>query len=304
MSWFFEHSSALAGLGGMATIVAAIVAVFTLMRAGLDSASRTRPYVVVEFDVPEYRYKRIDLVVRNTGPTAARDLGVTFDPPFEESEDLSRLGSFVAQRYRDRLPVLGPGQVLRSILIVDTDDDSKSDVPSVLTARVSYGSPWWRRRYCDTFVLNRIVYTSQVFSESSDSEKNSLKKIASATEKLPNAHRDLVRQLRYFQESVVAALGNSGPGLATVAWRIRERDESVVLVENTGSSTAFRVTLEGSPDIRHLSVLGDEAPDIRPGEFLKVHVLGHGHTPELTVAWTDEPGGEIQEHSWTGKVPS
>lgn len=304
MSWLSEHSSALAGLGGVATIVAAIVAVFTLMRAGLDSASRSRPYVVVEFDVPEHGYKRIDLVVRNSGPTAARDLSVTFDPQFEDIEDNLRLGVFVARRFRNRVPVLGPGQALRSILMVDTEDESKSDVPESLTATVSYGSPWWRRRYRDTFVLTRVIYTSQVFSESSGSERSSLQKIATAAGKWESGNTELLRQLRLLQESVVAGLATEKPEPGTVKWRLRERTRDLLLLQNVGGATAFEVSVEGSADIRRLMVFDGDAQTVRGGSFLKLHVVGHGHGPELTVTWTDQPGVQAPRHTWTGRVPA
>lgn len=303
MSWFSEHSAALQGIGGLAAIAAAVVAVFTLLRAGLDSASRTRPYVVVELDLPEYRYKRLDLVVRNAGPTAARDVSITFDPPFETSKRQSRLAPYVAERYAEPLPVLGPGQELRSILAVDPTDDAKSDLPARLTARVAYRSPWWRRRYSDTFELRRVIYEQQVFSEPSDSERNSLKKIRESLEAISQNERKLLRQVRDMQESIVAALGSIGPAQPAVAWRVRERDDEIVLVENVGGTTAYAVQVTGSESVRYLDVIGGQGQTVRPGEHLKVVVMGHGDDAELTATWVADPQQHQEVSTWCGRIP-
>src|ERR1035437_7884847 len=121
MEWLGENSTALMALGGAATVIAAVVAVFALLSAGLDSASRSRPYVVAELNVPEFANKRLHLIIRKAGPTAARDVDVRFNPPFEARTDPSRLGGYVARRFARPLSVLGPAQQLRSVLMVDTE---------------------------------------------------------------------------------------------------------------------------------------------------------------------------------------
>lgn len=186
--WLQENSAALSGLGGLATVIAAVVAIFTLMRAGLDSASRTRPYVVAEFEIPDNAFKQLDLVVRNAGPTAARNLRVSFEPEFDPDAPRPQLGQYVTRRYAQPISVLGPGQTLSSVLWVDPQDESKSDLGETLTVRVRYDSPRWRiRDYDDVFVLNRVVYTAQVFSVQSDSELGSLRSIAKHLKAIANA---------------------------------------------------------------------------------------------------------------------
>lgn len=119
MGWLEAHATTLDAIGGIATAVAGVVAVLTLMRAGLDSASRTRPYVVVEYEVPSTGGKVLSLVVRNAGSTAARNMQVEFEPPFVDGGPRTNLGRYVARRYARPVPVLAPGQAFRSLHVAN-----------------------------------------------------------------------------------------------------------------------------------------------------------------------------------------
>ncbi|PWF26543.1 hypothetical protein DD236_06755 [Ancrocorticia populi] len=179
MEWVATNDQVIAGIAGIATVITALVAVFTLLRAGLDSAERTRPYVVVEYRIPEYSYRRLELVVRNAGPTAARKLLVAFDPPFENSDFVGDMAGYVARRYREPISTLAPGQALTSNLIADLDNEHENDVPEILKATVTYKSPWWRLgNYKDAFILQRFVYTEQTFTTSSKSVSGRLETVA------------------------------------------------------------------------------------------------------------------------------
>lgn len=161
IEWLNSSEGALSGMAGLATVVMALVAIAALISAGLDSAARTRPYVVVEYEIwAPYDRPYLRLVVRNAGQTAARKLKVTFDPPFQESEEPGKLGTYVARRYKDAIDVLGPGQKLTSLFVADPKDD---EPPEHVEAKVSYESPFWRcRDYHDTFILQRSIYTQQL----------------------------------------------------------------------------------------------------------------------------------------------
>lgn len=301
MEWLGDHATALMGLGGVATVMAALVAVFTLLRAGLDSASRSRPYVVAEFNVPEFAYKYLELTVRNTGPTAARDVRVEFDPPFDAGTDPSRLGGYVARRFARPLSVLGPGQRLTSVLTVDTEDYSKSDVGETLTVSLSYSSPWWRRPYRDQFILHRMVYAEQVFTESSDSVRGRLKSIAGSLEKLERHARtwegsfDRVAEATA-QHGLLTALPKNG-----VAWRVRQVSEDRDALENTGDTNAYDVSVEGNDRVRHLQVKGDVSI-VRPAEHLKLLAMlsGGAPSPTVTVEWSEAAGGTRRQ--WIGTL--
>lgn len=302
MEWLGDNATALMALGGAATVMAAVVAVFTLLRAGLDSASRSRPYVVAEFNVPEFSYKSIDLVIRNAGPAAARDVIVEFDPPFEARTDPSQLGGYVARRFARPLSVLGPGQHLSSVLMVDTDDASKSDIGETLTVSVSYSSPWWRRRYRDRFILYRVVHTEQVFTESSDSVRSRLKSIANSLEKLEQHARTWEGSLDRVAEATAQHGLLTAPPKNGVAWRIRQISEKWVALENTGDTNALEVSVAGNVRVGNLRVRGDVSI-VRPTEHLKLAVIlsGGAPSPTVTVEWGD--GARDNRRQWIGTLP-
>ena len=299
--WLSDNANALQGLGGIAAVAAAVVAVFALMRAGLDSASRTRPYVVVEYRVPEFAYKRIDLVVRNAGPTAARDLVVEFDPPFTNSSDSADLGAYVARRYASAIDALGPSQEFVSILMVKQDDESASDVGPILKARVKYGPRKAYRfflRYSDRFTLQRVVYSEQVFSESSKSPRSQLERTANALTESAASLATFTRALDRIGDSIDRSrpVENEQP-----PWRIRQLNDHLIAVENTSGQDAESVELTGNERLGLKVVYGDLAL-LRVGEYLEVAPLFKGGPPSalLTIDWVDATG---ESRTWTGAVP-
>ena len=302
MDWFGDNATTLMALGGVATVMAAVVAVFTLLRAGLDSASRSRPYVVAEFDVPAFSYKTIDLIIRNAGPTAARDVDVQFDPPFESRSDPSHLGGYVARRFARPLSVLGPGQQLTSLLMIDIKDDDQSDIGETLTVNVSYTSPWWRRRYRDQFILYRVVHTEQVFTESSDSVRGRLKSIATSLKALEKHAAGWEDSFDRMAEATAQHALLTAPRKDGVAWRIRQLHGDWLALENIGDSNALKVSVEGNVRVDRLAIKCD-ASIVRPTEHLKLSPLlaGGAPSPTVTVEWTDGTDGPRQQ--WIGTLP-
>lgn len=188
IDWLSTNQQALLGIGGLATAVAATAAVFTLIRAGMESTARTRPYVLAEYRVVPYGFSRLDLVIRNSGVRAARDLSVRFDPPFKDSESPGEFGRYAARRYGAPIAVLGPGQEFSNILMYNAEQPDKSDMPELLSVKISYGGPWWRGgRYRDEILLHRTLYTQHLFSESSESPNGRMKKIAVQLEEIAKA---------------------------------------------------------------------------------------------------------------------
>lgn len=103
-------------LGTWATVLVAVVAGVVALQQ-VREARRTReeqaqPYVVVFMEPNEATPQIIDLVVRNFGNTAARDVTVRFSPPLQRSVEG---GSVEDVWFFDRLPVLVPGQEWRTL---------------------------------------------------------------------------------------------------------------------------------------------------------------------------------------------
>jgi hypothetical protein len=72
----------LAAVSAVAILVTAVIAIMTLRELRADSRERTRPFVVASLERPPAMYGAVglDLVIRNSGVTAARDLRVGFAP--------------------------------------------------------------------------------------------------------------------------------------------------------------------------------------------------------------------------------
>lgn len=305
MTWFEANAGALAGLGGVATVVAAVVAVFTLMRAGLDSASRSRPYIVVEYRVPEFAFKRMVLVVRNVGPTAARNVKVDFNPPFTTDGGHDRLAPYVARRYAQAIGVVGPGQELTSIVMVDTEDETKSDVPETLVAKVHYDAPWWRRGYRDRFVLQRVVYAEQVFTRSSDSVEGRLKTIAEKVTEIEKHHHNLVDALSDIPQSIAQASLLLAPRRPGVSWQVRHVTADLYAIDNVGDTAAESVELKAA--IEHM--IGPRVQEtqdvVGPGEsltFLAAGSLASG-VPVIEVSWVTA-GDPSEPQTWARRLPN
>lgn len=96
--------------------VTAVVAVLALVRATQDSAERSRPMVVAELRPAPRSSDAMEFVVRNYGPSLARDLRVSFEPPIPDPHDPSQsVTPFLKQRYASVIPALSPGQELSNI---------------------------------------------------------------------------------------------------------------------------------------------------------------------------------------------
>lgn len=302
MDWFAQNAAALTGLGGLATVFAAVVAVATLMRAGLDSVSRSRPYIVVEYRVPEFAYKRMTLVVRNAGPTAARNVEVEFDPPFVEKDGHGRLSGYVARRYARPISVLGPGQELASVVGADPDDEELSDIPETLEVRVKYEAPWWHRDYRDKFTLQRLVYAEQVFTESSASVRGRMKTITDLLKKIENHQGKWVRSMSSISNSIDNAallVADLKPG---VHWRVRNRSGGRFVLENIGDATAHNVVLTLVEGIRAFD--GDtESAEVPPSggiDFWAEDSWGSSQT-KVHVSWSGAEEASVV-HEWEGSV--
>lgn len=107
--------------GGWAALAACITAAVAVVAAGialsqLSEARRLRreqsqPYVVVFLGAIEGDPQHMDLVIKNTGSTAATDVRATFSQPLD-SGALAPEHSPI--KVPDRIPVLVPGQEWRS----------------------------------------------------------------------------------------------------------------------------------------------------------------------------------------------
>lgn len=188
-SWF--NAARVASLGA---VVAAVAAVAALQRSMRDSRSRSRPMVGAELVADRYADGIAHLVVRNFGPSVARNVRVTFDPPLAALDGLDEERSsipFIARRYANPIATLVPGAELRNIYW-----DGDEDAPRVLTVKIqceSADGSWFRRpdRYMDWFILDVGVLESGTSVTSSAAPEEVLKNIAGSLRSIAK-HADLM----------------------------------------------------------------------------------------------------------------
>ncbi|NLU81628.1 hypothetical protein [Rhodococcus sp. HNM0569] len=160
-----------------AAVLAAGAAIQTFRRARRDSQSRSRPMVGAELRPVPYANGMAELVVRNYGPSVARDVCVTFEPPLGDANNML---SFIVRRYSDPIPTLMPGAELNNIW-----PHTEPGFPEQVTASISTKSNdrgWFGRRdhYREDFVLDMRVLKQGTSATSSTSPEGRLKQIAKA----------------------------------------------------------------------------------------------------------------------------
>lgn len=189
----------------LTTIVAfitAILAVAALRSAARDSRERSRPLVLARFRESENSDSSYELVIGNSGQTAARDLVVTFDPPFTEAALGDALVKLIADRYESPLGALPPGGELTNVWWSGSLQGGRAlenhiATPDDVKVSVSYKGNRWRR-YRDTFALEAKLMKTKTYSVSSTSMigmtkaiRDSLKTIATEAKTTNSRLRDI-----------------------------------------------------------------------------------------------------------------
>ncbi|MGD8202452.1 hypothetical protein ACQE98_17560 [Ornithinimicrobium sp. W1679] len=187
--WINENGT---GLGGIAAIVTAMIAILALRATQRDSHDRTRPVIIVELQPAEHNTDAIDLVVRNYGLSAAFEVQVEFDPELCVPEhDGPYMTTYLLRRYQRPLSLLAPGQELRNIWasyrdMGGEDLENHEPTPDVATAAVSY-LDGQGRRYAQTFDLSIEAVSMTTFSISSTSIPGRLASVDKSLRTIANA---------------------------------------------------------------------------------------------------------------------
>lgn len=190
-----------AGLSAVAAIATAVIAVWTLRDARVDSRERSRPMVLAEFRRAKHSNGTIDLIVRNAGPSIARDVKVTFDPvPVVPDTGGPYVTPYLLRRYAEPIPALAPGQELTNIWFAGrAPNDGRHDLvngeptPDAVTVTIEYRGTGRRRRYVDEFPLHVDLIRMMTYSTSSTS--------------LPGRMRSIDESLRSMKDSAKRLAG-------------------------------------------------------------------------------------------------
>ncbi|WP_146751997.1 hypothetical protein [Microbacterium sp. SMR1] len=189
-------------ISAFAAIITAVIAVVALASTARDSRERSRPLVMALFREAEHSDSSFEFVVRNYGTSAARDLTVTFDPPFSEEQRQDGLTDTLAKRYDRATPILPPGSELTNVWwaggVTTTSHNelvNHMKTPDEVTVSVSYKGNRWRR-YSDTFTLHVDAIKLTTTSVSSTSMPGRMKTLAESAKKIADELRATNRQLR------------------------------------------------------------------------------------------------------------
>lgn len=195
-SWIVANGP---GVSASVTCVTCLVAVITLVRASRDSRVRSRPTLFAEFRQEPDSESAYSLIIRNAGPSVARDVRVTFDPPVEQAPGSSPEKDRIIKRFSRSIPAMAPGQELRSLWATyGIQGEKKGNLiptPDDVTVTITYhGST--RHEYQDSFPLMAETITLDTFVTSSASVKGRLKTLAEESKKQAKSLESIAQTLR------------------------------------------------------------------------------------------------------------
>jgi hypothetical protein len=126
-------SAIAAWVGLLLVAVAALVAFFQLRLGQRLRAEQAQPYVVIYAEHNEAHPHFIDLIVKNFGATAARDISITIDPPLQRAAG----GEIEDVKGPSLIRTLVPGQEWRTFWD-STIHRKEMGMPSRYTATVEF----------------------------------------------------------------------------------------------------------------------------------------------------------------------
>ena len=141
------------GLQLLVLIAAAVFGRRQLIEAKELREAQTRPFVVIDLDGSIHPF--FDLVVKNIGPTLARDVHFDFSPPISSTDE--DLDPNKIKMFRDGISTLAPGKEIRT-LFEKGPDRHRSELPDVYEVTVSYSDQYGKRVYEEKIDLDFGLY--------------------------------------------------------------------------------------------------------------------------------------------------
>ena len=183
-AWLWFNAARVASAAALgALVLAAITArvgVRTLDQNRRDSKARSRPTISAELRAVEHSAGTQSLVIRNTGPSIAKDVRVTFEPPIVTTpENPGLMTPIMLRRYSKPIPVMTPGTELDNLYYYPAHPgtsrkENGEPLPETVTVRITYtsddGDP-----YDDVFPLDVDLLRARTYQTSSAAPEAQLK---------------------------------------------------------------------------------------------------------------------------------
>lgn len=168
----------LTALGLIVAVLAVGAGLGQLHQTVKDSQARSRPMATAELRHVPHTLSTA-LVIKNYGPSIARDLRVTFDPPLPTSsrakDGQQSIIPFMVKRYANPVAVLPPGAELSNVYYAGRVGDGRAAVNAEATAEAFTVTIAYRddngHNYEDDFPLDmNLVHTETEATGSSSPE--------------------------------------------------------------------------------------------------------------------------------------
>ena len=194
-----------AAAGVLVALWAAINGLRSLRQLRTDSRERSRPMMAAELRKAPYAPGTQLLVIRNYGPSIARNVKVIFDPPIPEpipERAAQSVSPFITRRYAEPIPVVTPGMELTNIWFSGRLDGDEwinfEPTPDRFTVTIAYDGPdeprrCRTRRYQDQFPLNTGLIRRETSASSSAAPENQIKEIKRLLAKIEKSIAGIAR---------------------------------------------------------------------------------------------------------------
>ena len=148
------------------------------------------------------------LVIRNYGPSVAKNVRVSFDPEIPDPAPEAARESvvpFLKARYARTIPTLTPGTELRNVYYVGESQGgffiNSEPTPERVTVTISYESADGRQTYTDAFDLDVELIKGETWVTSSLSMESQVKDIRAALKGIAKSMQNIDRALHAGQQA-------------------------------------------------------------------------------------------------------
>ena len=201
--------------GVIVALLTAAVGLSQLKQVRADSRERSRPMMAAELRKAPYTPGTQLLVIRNYGPSIARNVKVTFDPPIPDpapERAPQSVSPLVTRRYAEPIPVIAPDVELSNIWFSGIHDHANGwenfePTPDRFTVTITYDGPDGTN-YVDPFPLDTDLINKHTYVSDSRDPENRLKEAVKSLAKIEKAITHIARRLNPLCEPATSGLSD------------------------------------------------------------------------------------------------